>query len=77
MKLDVSLWHIIKLNTNECNSYPGNRIYLDSYKQVKFVTWFAKMDHFCLYICDLIVNKTTVKTYQKTVLHAYIIVMDI
>ena len=41
------------------------------------VTGFAKRDHFCQNICDLVCEKATVKTYQKTVLHTYRIAMHI
>ena len=36
-----------------------------------YVTWFVKRDHFSQNICDLICEKSTVKTSQKTVLYTY------
>ena len=41
------------------------------------MTGFAKRDHFCQNIRDLICEETTVKTYQKTLLHADRMVMHI
>ena len=42
-----------------------------------YVTGFAKRDHFCINIHNLICEKNAVKTYQKTLLHTYRMVMYI
>ena len=37
ISLNFNLWHIVKLTINKGESYPVNRVYLDSYKEVKII----------------------------------------